>query len=237
MSAILRERSVRLEEAVFNAGGGVQGSGGSFWVRQRSDDGQAIISAKVSRRQGIELGGVSVFRLDEASHFRDRIEAKSAVLEAGIGAWMGPGSMPAARRRRSSTPIVQDQPHARAGSRKLCDAGNRTILATFAYIQLAENAGLAAAAYRLQYYQLWRSRSILPRWCCWRPRSACASSALAAYRRWSWAASPEAFFLTSWQDHRRFEQGRPDPPLAAAVLPALFGGVTGLVTLLYQEDG
>jgi hypothetical protein len=27
------------------------------------------------------------------------------------------------------------------------------------------------------------------------------------------------------------------PPLAAAALPALFGGVTGLVTLLYQEDG
>jgi hypothetical protein len=27
------------------------------------------------------------------------------------------------------------------------------------------------------------------------------------------------------------------PPLAAATLPALFGGVTGLVTLMYQEDG
>ena len=35
-----------------------------------------IISAKTSRRQGIELGGVSIFRFDEAGHFRDRIEAK-----------------------------------------------------------------------------------------------------------------------------------------------------------------
>jgi hypothetical protein len=26
-------------------------------------------------------------------------------------------------------------------------------------------------------------------------------------------------------------------PLLAAALPALFGGVTGVVTLLYQEDG
>src|SRR5580693_3171946 len=65
MSAILRERSVHLEESLFNAEGGVQRAGGSFWVRQRSDEGQAIVSAKVSRLQGIELGAVSVFRYDE----------------------------------------------------------------------------------------------------------------------------------------------------------------------------
>ena len=38
---------------------------------------------KSSRQQGIQLGGVSIFRFDEAGHFRDRIEAKSATLEPG----------------------------------------------------------------------------------------------------------------------------------------------------------
>ena len=44
---------------------------------------RGISPGRPSRRQGIELGGVTVFRYDEAGHFRDRIEAKSAMLEAG----------------------------------------------------------------------------------------------------------------------------------------------------------
>jgi lipopolysaccharide export system permease protein len=155
MSAILRERSVRLEETVFNAEGGAQGSGGSFWVRQRGDEGQAIISAKVSRRQGIELGGVSVFRYDEAGHFRDRIEAKSATLEAGYwrleGARIHASGVPPAELDTFlfKTTLTPEQVRESFATPETVPFWQLS-----SYIQLAENAGLAAAAYRLQYYQL-----------------------------------------------------------------------------------
>ena len=42
----------------------------------------------------------------------------------------------------------------------------------------------------------WRSRSCSRPWCCWPRRSACASSASAACRRWCWAASRRAFCST-----------------------------------------
>ena len=64
MSATLREQSERLEAELF---GGDDRSfhevGSGFWVRQRSDDGQAIINAKTSSQQGVELAGVTIFRL------------------------------------------------------------------------------------------------------------------------------------------------------------------------------
>src|ERR671935_1295545 len=83
ISANLREHSTRLEADLSGRDSGFRSSGRGFWVRQRSEDGQSVINAKSSRQQGIELGGVSVFRFDAAGHFRDRIEAKSATLEPG----------------------------------------------------------------------------------------------------------------------------------------------------------
>jgi lipopolysaccharide export system permease protein len=238
MSAILRERSVRLEESVFRADG-VQGTGGSFWVRDRSEDGQAIISAKVSRRQGIELGVVSIFRYDPAGHFRDRIEAKSAALEAGY--WR----LDAARIHASGTPPAELETY-----RIKTNLTPEQVSESFAtpetvpfwqlssYIRLAENAGLAAAAYRLQYYQL----LVQPFYFA----SMVLLAAAVSLRFFRFGGVPKMFlggitggfflFVLAKITGDMSKAGLM-PPLAAAALPALFGGVTGLVTLLYQEDG
>jgi lipopolysaccharide export system permease protein len=238
MSAILRERSVRLEESVLRADG-VQGTGGSFWVRERDEDGQAIISAKVSRRQGIELGGVSIFRYDPAGHFRDRIEAKSAALEAGY--WR----LDAARIHASGTPPTELETY-----RFKTNLTPEQVSESFAtpetvpfwqlssYIELAEKAGLAAAAYRLQYYQLLVQ-----------PFYFAAMVLLAAavsLRFFRFGGVPKMFlggitggfflFVLAKITGDMSKAGLM-PPLAAAALPALFGGVTGVLTLLYQEDG
>ena len=77
ISANLRELSTRLEAELSGRDKGFRNSGSGFWVRQRNDDGQAVINAKSSRQQGIELGGVSIFRHDTSGHFLDRIEAKT----------------------------------------------------------------------------------------------------------------------------------------------------------------
>src|SRR5207302_4145154 len=84
ISATLREYSTRLEADLSGRDNSFRSTGRGFWLRQRSEDGQAVINAKSSRQQGIELGGVTVFRFDPSGRFQDRIEAKNAILEAGF---------------------------------------------------------------------------------------------------------------------------------------------------------
>ena len=69
LSASLRERSTRLEADLSGRDKGFHNPGSGFWVRQRNEDGQAVINAKSSRQQGMELGGVSVFRLGRRRPF------------------------------------------------------------------------------------------------------------------------------------------------------------------------
>jgi lipopolysaccharide export system permease protein len=238
LSAILRERSVRLEDTLFNGGGG-QGAGGHFWVRQRSDEGQAIVSAKVSRSQGIELGGVSIFRYDEAEHFRDRIEAKSATLESGYWRLDGvrihatgtpPAELDTFRLKTTLTPEQVRESFATPETVPFWELSS--------YIQLAENAGLAASAYRLQYYQL----LVQPFYFASMVLLAAAVSLrffrFGGVQKMVLGGIAGGFFLfVLAKITGDLSKAGLMPPLLAAALPALFGGVTGLVALLYQEDG
>ena len=53
LSAILQERSKRFETELFgHVATGLSRSGGTFWIGQRTDEGQAIINAVSSRDQG-----------------------------------------------------------------------------------------------------------------------------------------------------------------------------------------
>jgi lipopolysaccharide export system permease protein len=239
MSALLRERSVRLEGQLFNDGANLQGQGGSFWARQRSEDGQAIISAKVSRQQGSELGGVSVFRYDEAGHFRDRLEARSAALEQGY--WR----LDEARIYSSGAPPAELDSYLLKTT--LTPAQVRESFATpetvpfwqlSSYIQLAENAGLAAAAYRLQYYQL----LVQPFYFASMVLLAAAVSLrffrFGGVQKMVLGGIAGGFFLyVIAKLTGDLSKAGLMSPLAAAALPALLGSSTGVMALLYQEDG
>ena len=126
VSATLQERSKRYEAELFGQTqegmlSGLGGSGGAFWLSQRSPDGQsAIINAQSTRGQGVYLNGVTVFTFDTAGRFDSRVEARDAVLDPGV--WVlhearvfKIGAMPAVERRVSP----QDQSLARAGTGKL----------------------------------------------------------------------------------------------------------------------
>jgi lipopolysaccharide export system permease protein len=238
MSAILRERSVRLEESVFNAEG-VQGSGGNFWVRQRSDEGQAIISAKVSRGQGIELGGVSIFRYDEADHFRDRIEARSAELEDGYwrldsaridASGVPPAQLDTYRLKTTLTPEQVRESFATPETVPFWQLSS--------YIQQAENAGLAAAAYRLQYYQLLMQPLYFVSMVLLAAAVSLRFFRFGGITRMFLGGLAGGFFLfVVAKITGDMSKAGLMPPLAAAVLPTLLGSVTGLLALLYQEDG
>src|SRR5512143_3981408 len=83
LSATLQERSKRFEIELFGQNPDAL-TGNNFWTSQKTNEGQAIINAKTSRDQGINLNGVTIFTVDNAGHFKQRIEARAAVLKPGV---------------------------------------------------------------------------------------------------------------------------------------------------------
>jgi lipopolysaccharide export system permease protein len=240
ISAILQERSKRFESELFGqTANTIRQSGGTFWVSQRTDEGQAIISAVSSRDQGVNLNGVSVFAFDTDGRFKQRIEARAAMLEPGL--WhlrdvriykLGvlPIIQPEFRLKTSLTPEQVRESFATPETVPFWDLPQ--------YIQTAEHAGLAAAGYRLQLQKLLARPFLL---------AAMVLLAAAVSLRFfrfggvqkmvlSGVAAGFLLYVLSkvTEDLSKAELMH---PVAAAWFPVLVGGVTGFIALLYQEDG
>jgi lipopolysaccharide export system permease protein len=239
ISAMLQERSKRFEAELFGKTTNVPRRGGSFWLSQRTDDGQTIINAAGSRDQGVNLNGVSIFSLDVDGHFKQRIEARAAVLEPGV--W---------RLRDARIYALSILPVDQAEYRLKTSLTPEQVRESFAtpetvpfwelpqYIQIAEHAGLIAAGYRLQFQKLLARPFLL---------AAMVLLAAAVSLRFfrfggvqkmvlSGVAAGFLLYVLSkvTEDLSKAELMH---PVAAAWLPVLVGGVTGFSALLYQEDG
>jgi lipopolysaccharide export system permease protein len=240
VAAILQERSKRFESELFGqTANALRQSGGTFWVSQRTDDGQAIINAVSSRDQGINLNGVSVFVFDNEGRFKQRIEARAAVLEPGVWRLRDArvydlGVLPAIqseyRLKTSLTPEQVRESFATPETVPFWELPQ--------YIQIAEHAGLAAAGYKLQLQKLLARPFLL---------AAMVLLAAAVSLRFfrfggvqkmvlSGVAAGFLLYVLSkvTEDLSKAELMH---PIAAAWMPVLVGGVTGFIALLYQEDG
>jgi lipopolysaccharide export system permease protein len=240
VSATLRERSTRLEaelsgsESTFRASSGI-----GFWLRQRNEDSQIIINAKTSQLQGIQLGGVTVFRFDADGKFRDRIEARSATLERGYwrldDARFYASGMPAVERDTYRIPTTLTP--AQVGE-SFATPETVPFWQLPSYIEAAENAGLTAAGYRLQYYQLLAQPFYLAAMVL-----LAASVSLRFFRMGGVQkvviGGISAGFLLYVIAKFTGDMSKAGliPPLIAAFLPTTIGGLAGFITLLYQEDG
>jgi lipopolysaccharide export system permease protein len=240
VSAILQERSKRFEAELFGQNSSVlRGDGGTFWVSQKSADGQAIINAKSSRDQGVALNGVTVFTYDNAGHFTQRIEARAAVLEAGAWRLLDArisqlGSLPADYAEyRLKTNLTPEQVRESFATPETVPFWELPL-----YIKIAEHAGLGASGYRLQFQKLLARPFLL---------AAMVFLAAAVSLRFfrfggvqkmvlSGVASGFLLYVLSkvTEDLSKAELMH---PVAAAWLPVLAGGLTGFIALLYQEDG
>ena len=236
----MREQSTRLEAELFGHDTSFRTTGSGYWLRQRGDDGQAVINAKSSRQQGIQLAGVSIFRFDESGHFRDRIEAKSATLEAGywrleearfFASGVQPVDRDTYRLKTNLTPAQVGESFATPETVPFWQLPS--------YIELAENAGLAAAGYRLQYYQL----LALPFYLASMVLLA-ASVSLRFFRIGRRAEGGARRHrrrlraLRPGKNHRRSEQGRADVADGGGRLAGAGGRPhRSDRRLLYQEDG
>jgi len=241
LSAALDEQAKRLETQIFGQkGGGLQfASGGTFWLSQRSQDGQSILNATTSLQQGAVLGGVTVLQFDAGGRFRERVEAPRAVLEAGH--W---------RLQDARVYAIGTAPHGPGEYLLDTSLTPEQVRESFAtpetvpfwrlpeYIERAERTGSAAAAYRLQYHKLLA-----------RPFLLVAMVFLAAavslrFFRFGGVQNMVlsgvlAGFLLYVVSKVVDDMSKVDlmHPLVAAWLPVLIGGLTGFVALLYQEDG
>jgi lipopolysaccharide export system permease protein len=239
ISAALREQSVRLEAEVFGGASSYQDYGSGFWVRQRAEDGQAIINSKASREQGRLLSGVTIFRFDPSGRFRDRIEAKSALLQSGY--WR----LEDAHVYANAVPPADYQTY--DVRTNLTAAQVRESFATpetvpfwqlSSYIQLAENAGLAAAAYRLQYYQLLVQPFYLGSMVLLAAAVSLRFFRFGGVQKMVLSGIGGGFLLyVLAKITGDLSKAGLMPAVLAASFPVVVAGLTGVITLLYQEDG
>jgi lipopolysaccharide export system permease protein len=240
MSANLREISKRMEADLFGSapGGGIQDAAG-FWINQVNSDGQVIINAARSEKQGVRLTGLTLFRFDTDYQFKERIEAREATLEDGY--WL----FKSARRYSLDGPPVDEDSFTLATS--LTPAQVRNSFSTPetvsfwqlpGYIRSSESSGFATAGYRLQYHKLIAQPFLL---------AAMVMLAAAVSLRFFRFGGVQKMVLSGvgagfllyvlskvTEDLSKAELMH---PIASAWLPVFVGGLTGFLALLYQEDG
>jgi lipopolysaccharide export system permease protein len=240
VSATLHERSKRLEADMLGENlSAFQGNTSGFWVRQKSDDGAAIINANSSREQGAQLGGVSVYTFDSSGHFQQRIEAKSATLQQGF--WQledariySSGKAPDVEETyRLGTNLTLEQVRESFATPETVPFWQ---LPT--YIEMADKAGLMAAGYRLQYQQLLARPFLLAAMVLLAASVSLRFFRFGGVQKMVLSGISAGFFLfvlsKITEDMSKSELLS---PVAAAWIPVIIGGLTGFVALLYQEDG
>jgi lipopolysaccharide export system permease protein len=240
LSAMLHERSKRLEADMQgeNASALQQNLSG-FWVRQKSNDGGAIINASTSREQGAQLGGVSVYTFDNSGEFQQRIEAKSATLQEGY--WQLEDARIYAA---GKTPdLLQTYPlPTNLTLEQVRESFATPETVPFwqlpSYIELADRAGLRAAGYRLQYQELLARPFLLAAMVLLAASVSLRFFRLGGVQKMILCGIAAGFFLfvlsKITEDMSKSELLS---PVAAAWIPVVIGGLTGFVALLYQEDG
>ncbi len=240
ISASLRERSKQIEAEIFgDTQVGLQAPGDYFWIRQRTGDRQAIINARTSAAQGMELAGVSIFTFDEAGRFNERIEARAARLEAGFwrlsdariyAAGVAPVERDSYSLPTSLTPIQVRENFATPETVPFWQLPT--------YITLAEHAGLSGAAYRLQYQKLIAQPFLLAGMVLLATAFSLRFFRFGGVQQMVLAGVAAGFVLYILSKVTEdLSKAELMPALAAAWLPVFIAGLTGLVALLYLEDG
>ncbi len=240
ISAALQEQSRKLEAEIFsNTQSAMQQTSGGFWVRQRSDKGEAIINASSSTEQGMQLAGVNIYTFDLEGRFQDRIQAKSARLHPGewklTDARVYAPNIPPADNVSYSLPtnLTPEQVQESFATPETVSFWELP-----AHIRAAEHAGLGAAAYRLQYQKLLARPFFLVAMVFLAAAVSLRLFRFGGVQKMVLGGIAAGFLLyvlaKITEDLSKAELMH---PVVAAWLPAVVGGLTGFLALLYQEDG
>jgi lipopolysaccharide export system permease protein len=238
VAAELQERSKRYEMEIFGRREFGQQEAG-FWVRQKGADGQSIINARNSREQGMQLSGVTVFTFDQQGRYQDRIEADEATLKDGAwelsNARVYPSSSPPSVHKTYAVKTNLSREQVREN---FATPETLTIWELPDHIRTAENAGLVAAGYRLQFHKLVSRPFLFAAMVLLAAAFSLRFARMGGVQKMVLGGVLSGFLLyvlsKITEDMSKTELLS---PATAAWTPVLIGGLTGFLVLLYQEDG
>lgn len=239
LSAYLKQKASEIEAQLFAKSIKAAIAGKDLWIRQRSQDGQAIIRAETAVERTTTISRVTVFTFDDAGVFQERIEAAEATLRDGYweltdarvlsptaepqsyGSFLLASNLEPSQVRQTFTP-PESVPFWEL---------DETILRT-------ERAGLDATRYRLQYDVL-MARPLL-----FVAMVFVAASVSLRFFRFGGVSrmvlgGVAAGFLLYVATSLMQDLGSSGlvGPAVAAWFPAVVGSLLGTLALLYQEDG
>jgi lipopolysaccharide export system permease protein len=237
-AATLGERAKKYEETIFGSQAGPT-TGSTYWIRQRSGDGQSILHAATSREQGAVLAGITVFAFDPEGRFAERIEAETARLEPGH--WRLENARiysPTAPPREIPSYLLATNLNSEQVRESFATPETVSFWQLPQYIQLAERAGLAASGYRLQYQGLLARPFMLAAMVLLAAAVSLRFFRFGGVQRMVLSGIAGGFLLYVLAKVTE-DLGKAEliHPLAAAWSPAFVGSVTGIMALLFQEDG
>ncbi|ABE40193.1 permease YjgP/YjgQ [Rhodopseudomonas palustris BisB5] len=239
MSAYMQERAKQMEAELFGQGSGSLQDASGFWMNQVSPEGQSIINAARSQQQGAVLSGISVFRFEPDFQFKDRIEAREAVLEPGH--WL----LRDVRRYTLDSAPVQEDTFRLPTALTLAQVRNSfatpesvSFWQLPSYIRASESSGFATSGYRLQYHKLLAKPFLLAAMVMLAASVSLRFFRFGGVQKMVLSGVGAGFLLyilsKVTEDLSKAELMH---PLAAAWLPVCVGGLAGFLALLYQEDG
>ncbi len=244
LSAAMKENAEHIENELLSAraaaiGWTQEAAPGNIWVRQRNDDGQAIINAQTTSNQGRLLAGVRIFWFDTAGEFVERIEAKTAELEPG--AWkltdaqifspkVGPRTFATHRIPTSLTPDQVRGTFSNASALSFWELPGA--------IELVRAAGLSASRYEIQYQLLLARPLLLATMVIIAAAVSLRVFRLGGVGKMVTIGVLSGFFLyVAQQLSEQLGEGGFLHPVAAGWLPIVCAGMIGCSILLHQEDG
>mgnify|MGYP001167396540 CR=1 FL=1 len=238
VSANLQERAKQMEATFFAKNENLQETAG-FWLNQVASDGQTIINARSSQQRGTVLTGLTVFRFNTEGRFVERIEANEAVLEPGF--WVLKG----VRRFQLESPRIEQETF-----RIATNLSADQVLGRFAtpdsvpfwelpeYIESSVKSGSSGAGYRLQFHKLLAQPFLLAAMVLLASATSLKFIRLGGVQKLVLGGVIAGFLLyvlsKATEDLSKAELMH---PFIAAWLPIVVGSFTGVLALLYQEDG
>jgi lipopolysaccharide export system permease protein len=240
IAAVLAEQSKRIEADITGRSLVTPGSiGAGIWLRQRGVDGQSIMNAATSREQGLALDTVTVFVFDLDNRFLERIEAKSARLEPGR--WrltdarvFALGARPSDRDTYLlSTYLTPEQ-----AQETFSTPDTVPFWQLPGYILSAQNAGLSASAYQLQYQKLLSRPFLLATMVLLAAAFSLRFFRFGGVQKMVLGGVATGFLIyVASKLTDDLSKAELVNPIVAAWMPTVVGGLAGVLALLHQEDG
>jgi lipopolysaccharide export system permease protein len=182
---------------------------------------------------------VTIFTFDDSGKFQDRIEAKSALLRTGswllTDARVFPSGMPPSDHENYSlnTNLSPEQVRESFATPETLPFWELPD-----YIRTAENAGLGAASYRLQYQKLLSRPFLLAAMVLLAAAFSLRFFRFGGVQKMVLGGVLSGFLLYVFSKVTE-DMSKADllSPAMAAWLPVMVGALTGFLVLLFQEDG